>query len=67
MYEIYEMYKCIRQIKYMKNMRKYETDGRYPSQYGFTIEPEAGNKPEICLSGAKVPESLHWQFNSAEN
>ena len=30
MYEMYEMYKM-----YEEGMRKYETDGRYPSQYGF--------------------------------
>ena len=33
MYETYEMYKMC--AKCMKGMRKYKTDERYPSQYGF--------------------------------
>ena len=35
MYKRYEMYKMSRCIRCTKDMRKYETDGRYSSQYNF--------------------------------
>ena len=33
MYEMYEMYKMYKMYK--EDMRRYKTDGRYPSQYNF--------------------------------
>ena len=35
-YEIYEIYKIYKMYKiYEEDIRKYRTDGRYPSQYNF--------------------------------
>ena len=34
-YEIYEIYKYMRYMRCTKGIKKYETDKKYPSQYGF--------------------------------
>ena len=67
MYEMYEMYRCMRHTKCAKDMRKYKTDGRYSSQYGFYNGAKSRQLAGDLSLWCGALGSLHWQFNPAEN
>ena len=50
-----------------KGIRKYETDGRYPSQYGFHIGAGSWQLARDLSSWCGAPGSLHWHFDPTEN
>ena len=52
---------------YEEGMRKYKTDGRYPSQYDFHNGAKSRQLARDLYPWWGAPESLHWQFDPAKN